>query len=352
MKTASDVRRLMRDLEMDPTKPSSAEGFAALLASHPDREAILDQVRTQEQGIPFEYQFGYLCWWLGRCTHLQFIDPEPEFPPLTRIEGVKHPDIFAVFSLDGSDFPCLVEVKAKKKLEMGKAYVAGLRNHPLAREYPVLIAWKRDEYWTLFDVDTFVAPGGTLKVPFGEAMKASVLSVLAGDFSLRGFRAGVEWRATMEAFSPEAVDALRTGITQKYVGKLVDLSVTDPRTGNSLEFTPALSRLLPYLGGEWDPYERYEGLHVTFGEAVVTESALWASQALLFGVAFETWQAETEPDWKGLLRARSFPFTLDELHRLIRDARSNGMGFEQSPMTLLPAIANPCMKSAQERALQ
>jgi hypothetical protein len=344
IRSAQALREFMRSLGLDPQDSSSPETLLDRWTHHPDKDAILIQLQSQEKGIPAEYQFGFICWWLGCCTHLQFTDPQPEFVPLTRIDHVRHPDIFAVFNAEGVDFPCLIEVKSAdvKTLTMSKAYAEGLKKHPLAQKYPVLIAWRRGAYWTLFDLDTFKRSTGVVKVPFHDAMKATLLGILAGDLLFKGLKEGVEWRVEVEAISAQAIDDLRAGTSDQILGQIVDLSVVDPQTGHSLRFTPVLSHLLPYLASEWRPFSRIDGLRLISGEATVAQADMCAYHALLLGATFDPSGTHQAPDWKELLRSQSYPFTFAELRALIKDGRDKGIGFQDSPIKYKPTIASPC----------
>ena len=170
------------------------------LPSLENRKEILEQVRSQEKGIPFEYQFGAICWWLGKCKHFQFIDTQPEFPYLSKIENVKYPDVFAILNYNYQDFPCFIQIKSNnaKRLKMSPKYVSGLKKYPLLKGYPLLIAWKFREFWCLFDIDTFISERGGINVTFEDAGKANLMSVLCGDFVFSGFKKGIECYVALE----------------------------------------------------------------------------------------------------------------------------------------------------------
>lgn len=348
MRIASGLRELARGLDLNPSE-TSLEKITDALKNHPDRQDIIRQMSSQEKGIPYEYQFGYICWWLGKCVHMQFIDPQPEFPYLNKIENIKYPDVFAVFSLKKSTFPSLIQVKScnEKILTMSKNYVNGLKKHPLSQEYPILIAWKYREFWTLFDIDTFKTSKGNVKVKFEDAMKANLMSSLIGDRSFCGFKQGIEWHYIIEPQDAQ-IDAIRTGKINKFIGKFVDISVKDLHSGNYMKISGPLFYLLSFLG-EWEPFNtRYTKSQIIEGDRNQSQVSLFAYQTLIFGAMFQANITGRKVDWRELLKNRKFVFTFGDIHDLIRDGRDKEMGFEYSPLRYLPSTKNPCMEDFYE----
>ncbi len=349
MRVASTLRELAKGLNIDPSE-SSFEKITDALKNHPDRKDIIRQMSSQEKGIPYEYQFGCICWWLGKCAHIQFIDPRPEFPYLSKIENIKYPDIFAVFSLKKRTFPCLIQVKSYngRTLTMSKNYVNGLKKHPLAQEYPVLIAWKHKEFWTLFDIDTFKTSKGNVKVKIEDAMTANLMSILVNDISFKGFKQGIEWHWIMEPDDINAIEDIRAGKIKKFTGTLVDFSVVDPLTDNYSMTSHPLLWLLSFLG-VWEPFTKYTNSQIIDGEKNQFQILLFAYQALIFGTMFHSdFISERLVDWRDLLRNQTFIFEFKELRDLITEGQNKGMGFEYSPMRYRPSIKNPCMEDYYE----
>lgn len=348
MALASTLRELAKKSDLDPSEVT-IEGIIDAIKNRPDRENIVRQMRAQEKGIPYEYQFGYVCWWLGKSSYLQFIDPQPEFPYLSRIETIRYPDIFAILSHNGSPFSCFIQVKSWNKgiLTMSKNYVDGLKRHPLVRDYPILIAWKYGEFWTLFDIDTFVTSAGSVRVKFLDAMKANLMSILVGDISFKGFRQGVEWHYIIQPDDIKAIEDLRAGKVEEFDGTLVDISVADPSTDNSMEISGPLFYLLSYLG-EWGSFTtKYTNSQIIEGETNRFQISLFAYQALVFGTMFQADYIVPRKtiDWRDLLRNRTFPFEFEQLRNLIKEGQNKGMGFEYSPLRYHPSIKNPCMQA-------
>lgn len=126
---ASLLRNLAETLNLDPSQ-ITLNDIISHLKSYPNKKEIMEQIRSQQRGIPYEYQFGAICWWLGKCKHLQFIDTKPDLPYLSKIRDVKYPDIYAIFSSRSTDFPCFIQIKVNNKfrLKLSRNYIKNLKN--------------------------------------------------------------------------------------------------------------------------------------------------------------------------------------------------------------------------------
>lgn len=348
MEQASMLREILESQGIDPAKADIKQIKKHIIASLAKKE-ILSQVRSQQRGVPYEYQFGAICWWLGKCKHLQFMDTQPEFPYLSKIENIGYPDIYAIFDYDSTDFPCFIEVKVdnKKRLKLTKSYINGLKRYPLLKDCPLLIAWKHRDFWVLFDVNTFITSKGNVNVEFGEAGKANLMSVLVGDFCFKGFKVGVEWGYTLEPIN-YTIDDIRSGKTHSFIGKIRDISVYNPsmnktETASINPFKSPLRYLLPFLG-EWVPFNRYTETSVIDGERNGQQISLFAYQTLIFGIQSHASFYKQNTSWKNLLIERKFIFNIDEIYNLIYEMVDKDMGFEYSPLIYKPSINNPCMQ--------
>ena len=243
MEVAAAVRTLWQREGSSNIEVLGKKTLEQILDSIENKEYILEQIRSQEKGLPLEYQFGAICWWLGKCKHFQFMDTQPEFPYLSKIEKVRYPDAFAIFNYNNSDFPCFIQIKSDNnmRLKLTSNYVSGLKRYPLLKNYPLLIAWKFKEFWCLFDIDTFISESGGVNVKFEDAMKANLMSLLCGDFMFPGFRAGIEWYLKFEP--DEDIKLLKPEIEYRFT--IRDTFFFGPEV-KELEST-LLLRLQPFL---------------------------------------------------------------------------------------------------------
>lgn len=314
------------------------------LANLTRRKTVMEQVKSQEKGIPYEYEFGSICWWLGRCSHLQFIDTRPEFPYLTKTKDIAYPDIFAVFQSGRATFPCLVEVKVRnsQQLKFTPSYVRKLKNYPLAAKYPLLVAWRWRGFWALFDIDTFRSPADGVKVKIADATKASIMDMVVGNFTFEGFKEGVEWSF---ALKPEGdIARIREGKVNSFRGKIVSFSVSDPSSGRSMRLSNALISLLPFLG-EWVPFDNYTDTLVLTGERnQFPQLGLPAYRGLVLSTAYWKEVMSKRLDWKDMLSKRDFLFSVGDVKKVIREGGKKKIGFEHGIMNIRPSISNPCLE--------
>jgi hypothetical protein len=108
-----------------------------------DAGDIADFVRRLERGLPAEDELCVIFNWLGRCRLVHKLDQFP-YPP-----GVwsqyRVPDLFAVFDVDGTTVPVLIEVKtsADNVLSWKPEYVEALQRYADLFRLPLLVAWKQ-----------------------------------------------------------------------------------------------------------------------------------------------------------------------------------------------------------------
>ena len=299
---------------------------------------IRKEIISQEKGIPFEYQFGAICWWLGKCKHFQFIDTQPEFPHLSKIKNVKYPDAFAIFNYNNRDFPCFIEIKSKNQMKLTPNYVSGLKKYPLLKDYPLLIAWKFREFWCLFDIDTFITESGRVNVKFEDARKANLMSLLCGDFFFPGFREGIEWYLKFEP--DEDIKLLKPEV--EYTFTLRDRFFFGPELE---EFSVLLLMLQPFLG-LWESTNRSDEKYIYEGEKVVAENSMFASQVLTFALHSHAPIENKSVNWKDILKHQKFRYTINDLIEMIRLGQKHNLGFGHIGH-FKPSISNPCMESIE-----
>jgi hypothetical protein len=336
MEEAAAIRSLL-SLKRLNIESDSTEGIIEKLRDSLNSADIREEIISQEKGIPFEYQFGAICWWLGRCKHFQFIDTQPEFPYLSKIENVRYPDAFTTFNYNNSDFPCFIQIKSHntRKLKLTPNYVSGLKKYPLLKGYPLLIAWKFREFWCLFDIDTFITESGGVNVKFEDAMKANLMSLLCGDFFFPGFREGIEWYLKSEP--DEDIKLLKPEV--EYTFTLRDRFFFGPDID---EISVLLLMLQPFLG-LWESTNRNDEKYIYTGEKVVEENSMFASQVLPFALHSHAVIEHKKVDWKDILKNQKFVYTINDLREMIRFGQKHNLGF--GPFgDFKPGISNPCME--------
>lgn len=71
---------------------------------------IAERARRLARGLPAEDELCVVFRWLGRCKLVHKLDQLPYPPDARHLYGV--PDLLAVFDVDGTAVPALIEVQA------------------------------------------------------------------------------------------------------------------------------------------------------------------------------------------------------------------------------------------------
>jgi Holliday junction resolvase len=148
-----------------------------------DPEQIAALAKRLLLGLPAEDEFSVIISWLGRCRLVHKLD-QLQFPAASK-DTYRVPDLLAVFEFKGAVFPVLVEVKVKQenKLSWRPDFMDGLKRYSDLTGLPLLVAWKNKTFWTLFEARHFKRAITNYNITFDVAIKQTLMSVLAGDFS-------------------------------------------------------------------------------------------------------------------------------------------------------------------------
>lgn len=176
---------------IDPSARLVSEAVAEL-GWKADPKALAERVRQLQRGLPAEDEFGLLMSWLGRSALIHRLD-QFQLPPDSR-GSYRVPDLLVIFQHDGRDIPTLIEVKtsADRRLSWRPDYYNALRAYAERLRLPLLLAWNWTEFgvWTLCDTSLFEQSETNYHLTFDSALRNSLMSALAGDFSYV-FRPGV-----------------------------------------------------------------------------------------------------------------------------------------------------------------
>lgn len=217
----------------------------AELGADVDVADVVEKVRRLNIGLPVEDEFSVVCTWLGQCDLLHKLDQNQV--PIKSKENFQVPDLLAKFSTQSKNKPLLIEVKAKneKTLSFQPDYFKRLNNYAEMMGLPLLIAWKFNGVWTLFEARHMQKAVKNYNIKLEYALKQNLLCRLAGDVAFvvgnqagihldfrkdkvilgsDGFSGEIKWQVTFDNFyftdyegvirtdfSPE-VQALFTGL--------------------------------------------------------------------------------------------------------------------------------------------
>lgn len=180
----------------------------------PNPGEVAEFAKRLEQGLPAEDELSVVFHWLGQCRLVHKLDQFP-YPPGVW-EQYRVPDLLAVFDLGGQHYPVLIEVKTSvdNTLSWKPGYLSSLERYASLLGLPLLVGWKHQTFWTLFETKHFRKATTNLKISFIDAMKQNLLGILAGDFSF-SFRPGTGMHMRMRKVK-ETTDGFEGVIEEAY----------------------------------------------------------------------------------------------------------------------------------------
>lgn len=147
---------------------------------------LADRVRRLAHGLPAEDELSVILSWLGNCLLIHKLD-QMQIPPASKGQ-YRVPDLLAIFEHQGRVIPVLIEVKKSRKhsISWRPDFFEGLRRYGQVLNLPVLVAWKVSTLgaWLLVDLDRFQQLEKNHKLTLATAMKANLLGLLGGDFTV------------------------------------------------------------------------------------------------------------------------------------------------------------------------
>ena len=209
MKHAEDTERLIQEVITE-------------LGSDADSKTIAARVRKLDLGLPAEDEFTAICSWLGKSRLIHKLDQLQV--PLQSREFYQVPDLLVVFENSG---PLLIEVKSnlKQTLSLRPDYLKRLNNYAKLVKMPLLIAWKFNGIWVLFEVRHLAIARKNFNIKFDHAMRENLLGVLAGDVLFKiAPGAGVRVRCKKEKLL--SVDENDSTLTKEWLMRIDKVEFT------------------------------------------------------------------------------------------------------------------------------
>jgi hypothetical protein len=150
------------------------------VAERDDPDAVLRRLEQLQRGLEPEDEFALLISWLGRCQLAHKLNQEQL--PLLSTTTYRVPDILAVFEYAGRLLPVLIEVKTEKPPLSLRPH---LKRYADLLGLPLLIAWKHEAEWSLFDFERSTLAVTNYRADVALARLENLLGILAGDFTYR-----------------------------------------------------------------------------------------------------------------------------------------------------------------------
>ena len=298
------MERGLNKVEESPSDlPRLFQDALAELGYEGDPVEVAKRVRRLDIGLPAEDEFSVVCAWLGKCELLHKLDQCQV--PVGSKKYFQVPDLLAKFSTQTSKSPVLIEVKSKsdKVLSFKPEYLNGLQNYADLMGMPLLVAWKFNNIWTLFDVRHMKKAsrkgGKNFKINIFDAMRENLLGILAGDIAYTiGAGAGVHYRLRKDELLRAEIGDDCTTEEWKFV--IEDVSFTD-YMGRTLgkELSADIQSLFATWGLESE--EVHTESHIDLHFVAEGGGIEYAHAAL---VSLLNWESRRDgrPHWRRLLK--------------------------------------------------
>lgn len=264
------------------------------LGEQGDAAAIAKAVRRLDHGLPAEDEFSVVCAWLGRCELIHKLDQQ-QTPPASR-DRFQVPDLLAKFESGG---PVLVEVKVCNDLTLSfkPDYHRRLTAYAELLGLPLLIAWKHQTVWMLFEYRHVELAKVNHNIRIDTAIRQNLMGILAGDVSYSAQPgAGIHFNLAKEKLiSSETEDATTTETWQM---RVKEINFTKGG-GEPAKFQNEVGQLFTTL--ELEAEERHSPDTILNSFVVQEEAGLQLAHRAL--VALLEWEsgAGDRASWRSLL---------------------------------------------------
>lgn len=243
-----------------------------------DVKEVIDRINRLDAGLPLEDEFSIICGWLGRCRLIHKLDQQQY--PLSSKSEFQVPDLIGRFILrDGNECTVLIEVKTSKNnvLSFKPEYYEKLKAYGDILGLPVLVAWKKYNLWSLVSIDEFSLAKKNYNLSFGDAMKNSLLGIMAGDFSYTpeinsGLHLSFKKEKLIESVETETV------IQQSWHATFDDVYFTNGENEIIRDLSPIAQQL--FHSWDLDKSELFTDTHIELHYVVKKESSMFAHMAL------------------------------------------------------------------------
>jgi len=261
-----------------------------------DADEIVKKVQRLQIGLPAEDEFSVILGWLGRCQLVHKLD-QSQFPPESQ-SLYQVPDLIAVFDYHGRSIPVLIEVKTDKDatLSWPPDYRERLQQYADTLRLPLLVAWRRKNLWTLFDVRHLAKATTNFNIKFTEAMKQTLMCELAGDFSF-SFKSGTGAHLKIKKLN-KTEDGFEGVIEEAYFANA---------DGKRFANVPGLLHLFLCLDQESVVVE--EESHILQSFVSLSANAEWGHRALATLLRFST-RTDTI-HWREILEKNNVPQVIE-----------------------------------------
>ncbi len=316
MDVPEDLERLIQDALVD-------------LGAEADAAALARKVALLNLGLPGEDEFSVICAWLGRCRLVHKLDQLQT--PSASWDQYQVPDLLADFTPHGA---MLIEVKANKKdkLSFTADYHRRLTAYAALLDRPLLIAWKWQTMWVLFDIRQMKLAKTNFNITFGEALRHNLLGALVGDVAFK-LAPGAGVRLTV---AKETLISTTQEDGQAYTEEWqMRVSAVDFMKGGGAIAPDLHAETIQILAAaHLDPDERHFDDRIEWEFSAGEQASHFAHMALIGVLAWER-RAPEPGDWRALLRTPQVTQTIENFPLALNRALAEGVVshiFHQQPI--------------------
>ena len=262
-----------------------------------DASTVAARVRRLNVGLPCEDEFSVVCGWLGKCPLLHKLDKHQL--PISSRKEFQVPDLLAFFATQSARSPVLIEVKSRnaQTLSLKPDALAKLNNYADLLKLPLLIAWKCQSIWTLFEAKHLRKAVKNFDISLDLAQKENLLGVLAGDVAYTiGAGAGVRFQFRKDELVTQKEDGDRRA--EEWRETIDDVFFTDYDGNRRTDLDSEVQSLFT----AWDLEEQQEhtDTHITMSFIAGSQGMQFSHTAL---VHLLNWgiPSKQEINWRHLL---------------------------------------------------
>jgi Holliday junction resolvase len=301
------------------------------LGAEADAAALARKVAQLNLGLPAEDEVSVICAWLGRCRLVHKLD-QLQAPTSSR-DLYQVPDLLADFNGHG---PVLIEVKASRsnKLSFSADYHRRLTAYATLIGKPLLIAWKWQSLWILFDIRAMKLAKTNFNITYGEAMRQNLLGALVGDVMFKlSPGAGVRITLAKEKLVTTTPNEDDTGFTEEWKMRVTSV---DFLTGGGVTSDLHAETIQILVAANLEPHEAHFDDRVEMNFVVGEEGTHFAHMALIGVLGWER-RSLAPGDWRSLLRTPQITRTIENFAKALNHALGEGVVthiFHQQPAEL------------------
>ncbi len=286
-RNSDDLARLIQET-------LSELGYAA------DAKAIAERVVGLNRGLPAEDEFSVICSWLGRTTLIHKLD-QVQAPASSRAT-YQVPDLFANFKDAG---PCLVEVKVSKDqtISFRPDYMGKIKAYADLIGRPLLIAWKYNSIWMLFEARHMRLANVNFNISLSEALRQNLLGVLVGDVAFGiSEKSGVHFECAKEELlhTEKRDDDSGISFSEQWRMRISDVYFTDREGQRRNDLHPETQQIFTGLELESDEEHFPDRIKLSFRPR--EDQMQFAHTALVHLLNWER-SGEQPQNWRHLLHA-------------------------------------------------